>query len=38
MKEESYYTAIFMVTQENKMYLCMDVIINKNLKSAEFFH
>jgi hypothetical protein len=37
MKGVFYYTATFMVIQENKMYLCMDVIINKNQKSAEFF-
>lgn len=37
MKGVFYYTVIFMVILENKMYLCMDAIINKNQKNVEFF-
>ena len=37
MKGVFYFTVIFMVILENKMYLCMDVIINKNQKNVEFF-
>jgi hypothetical protein len=37
MKEDYFFIAIFMVILENKMYLCMVVIINKNLKNVEFF-
>ena len=38
MKGEFFYTVIFMVIQENRMFLCMAVIISKNLKNAEYFH
>lgn len=36
MKGEFFYTVIFMVIPENRMFSCMVVTISKNPKNVEF--